>query len=123
MSMSTSTSATASNASGQRTLTGIAVHIVGLFFGIIGVGIAYLLSSSDFSKSNARNALNWQLFVLVGGGILLAAFFLVSSDLIGLIVGFLLLGVVVLNFAFCFWATVKAAGGDAWQYPIAPEIV
>ncbi|MFP8958273.1 DUF4870 domain-containing protein [Natrialbaceae archaeon A-CW3] len=29
----------------------------------------------------------------------------------------------ILNPTFCVWATVKANNGDAWKYPIVPELV
>lgn len=102
---------------------GTAVHLLGLFFGVVGTGAVYLLTSSEFSTSNARNALNWQLFFLVATVVLLVSFFAVGSDLVGVLLGLLLLALLFADLAFCLWATVKAAGGEAWRYPLAPEFV
>ncbi|GAB3690384.1 hypothetical protein GCM10028857_26710 [Salinarchaeum chitinilyticum] len=49
----------------QRPLTGILVHLLGLFTLAAGPAVAYLVSEHEFTRRNARNATNWQLFFLV----------------------------------------------------------
>ncbi|WP_132057151.1 DUF4870 domain-containing protein [Halorussus amylolyticus] len=118
--MSTATTAPDSH---QRTLAGIVVHPLAFLFGIFGAGIMYLLSDGGFSKSNARHALNWQLFFLISVVALGAVFFTINSDLIGVMTGFLIMGLFFADFAFCLWATVKAIGSESWAYPFSPDIV
>lgn len=60
--MSQSTVASVDSPSGQRTILGVLVHLIGLIFGFIGAGVVYLLANDEFTKSNARNAVNWQVF-------------------------------------------------------------
>src|SRR6056297_2971170 len=48
----------------ERSLLGIFVHLVGFTTGIIGPGVIYFLSKDNFTRENARNALNWQLFLI-----------------------------------------------------------
>ncbi|SFR87579.1 hypothetical protein SAMN05216559_0377 [Halomicrobium zhouii] len=104
--------------SAGRTILGVTVHGLGLVFGIFGPGLVYLLSRGEFSKANARNALTWQLFVLVGLAGLLAVFFTTDSDPVGLAAGGLLLALLLVDAVASLWATVKAIGGEAWSYPL-----
>ncbi|APX95268.1 hypothetical protein BB347_00845 [Natronorubrum daqingense] len=104
---------------------GVLVHIIGLVFGFIGAGVVYLLSSSEYTEANAQNALNWQLFFFAS----FALAFLVGIGLqsvsgtitsVAVLVIFLLF---VIDIAFCVWATIKASGDTAWEYPLAPKIL
>lgn len=123
--MSHTTDSRTGSSSGQRTILGVLVHLIGLVFGILGVGLVYLVADADFTESNARNALNWWVFVFGAGiAIVVMAFvlgavvdmFVILAALLAVVLGFLGLG-------FSIWATVKAAGGEAWKYPLAPSIL
>ncbi|WP_255169431.1 DUF4870 domain-containing protein [Natrononativus amylolyticus] len=118
----------------ERTLAGIFVHVIGLFTGAIGPGIVYLLSDHEFTRDNARTAINWQLFYFVSFVAVLALFFVaVALDFVlpdfvvvtVLLVVFALFFVVmlltILNLVFPLVATGKAIFGTAWEYPIAPD--
>lgn len=109
----------------QRTVLGILVHLLGLVFGIFGAGPVYLLSSNESTKTNARNALNWQLFFLIAFFLLFALGFGLQtiSEIIALFIILLILVLLFLDFVFCLWAAVKATGGNAWEYPLAPELI
>ncbi len=122
--MSQSTVASVDSPSGQRTILGVLVHLIGLIFGFIGAGVVYLLANDEFTKSNARNAVNWQVFWF--GAIIVM---LVVAFGLGSVVGeFVILaalfffGLVFADFAFCVWATVKAVSSEAWEYPLAPDL-
>lgn len=107
----------------QKTTGGTLVHLIGIFTGFVGVGLIYLISSDDFTKRNARNALNWQLFatiiyILLIFMIYLNNFYSIFLGTIGLIALFF-----VLNPAFCILASIKAMRGKIRRYPIAPQII
>ncbi|MFC4449563.1 DUF4870 domain-containing protein [Halorussus aquaticus] len=109
----------------KRTIFGTIVHLLGLVFGILGVGVVYLLSDAAFTKTNARNALNWQIFVLVVGALLgVMAFGLkMVSDWFVILAALGTLLLVVLNTVFCLVAAVKALRGQEWRYPFTPDIL
>lgn len=91
-------------------------HIVALFTWIIGPIIILVASDDEFVVENARNALNWQ--------IILTVYLLISAILIIVLIGaFLLFIFAILDMIFCIIAAVKAADGEAWKYPITPDIV
>lgn len=119
------TSELSKSASDRTTALGIAVHVVGLFFGVIGAGIVYLVSSEESTKVNARNALNWQIFVLCA----FAALFILGvilqtvSGSLALLAILLIVALVVADVAFCLFAALKASKADQWTYPLAPTIV
>ena len=106
-----------------RTTLGMSVHLLGFVLGLFGPLIVYLVASNNFTKANARNALNWQLFVLAASLILIVVFFVVTHDVVGLITGGLLLCLLFMNFVFPLWATIKALRSEAWQYPLAPNFL
>jgi len=124
----------------ERTLLGIFVHFIAIlpFLGFVTAGIIYAVSEHEFTRANARNALNWQLLV---SGTFLAVFVLVfgldalfeyvalpgvietvvfvpvfALALVSILLGFL-------NFFVWIVAMAKAIFGDAWRYPFAPEFV
>ncbi|WP_080504931.1 DUF4870 domain-containing protein [Halococcus saccharolyticus] len=107
----------------ERTIVGVIVHLLGLVFGVFAAIPMYILSTADFSKANARCALNWQLFFLGVLFMLLVVFFVVGSDLVSVIAGFMIFGLVVADLLFSLYATYKATTGDVWSYPFAPEII
>ncbi len=91
-------------------------HILGLFTGLLGTLLIYVVTDDPFVKQNAANATNWQIMVII--------YSIVSFVLIFLLVGFILLPALVLaDFAFAVIAAIKATDGEAWEYPITPELV
>jgi len=135
----------------ERSVLGIFIHPITLFTGFFGVGIVvatavYVLSSHQFTRANARNALNWHLsvFLIALLGVIL---FVLGADegtaatnavvslpilpeplatLSAVIGGILLfLGGVggLLTIVFSIAATFKAVFGSAWPYPFAPDLL
>jgi len=49
----------------ERSLGGILIHFLAIPTGVVGAGILYLLATDEFTKRNARNALDWHLTVLL----------------------------------------------------------
>lgn len=130
----------------RRPLTGIAIHLLSLLTGIIGAGLVYLLAKNEFTRENARHALNWHLTVsgltvaalvslLLGfgefdgpGGTTIEIVTLPDPlALVFILVGFVLTFAMVLvsfmSMVFPFIATGKAIFGKAWKYPFAREFV
>ena len=135
----------------ERSMLGIFIHPITLFTGFFGIGIViavfvYLLSSHQFTRANARNALNWHLSVSLLAIIGLILFVLGADEwttetgqtmsvsllpeplaTISLIIGGVLLflgGVAgLLTIVFSIAATFKAIFGSAWPYPFAPDLI
>ncbi|MFC4449560.1 DUF4870 domain-containing protein [Halorussus aquaticus] len=122
----------------ERSLLGIFVHVIGLLSGFVGPCFVYWVSDHEFTRANARNALNWQLF--------LTPAFLVATAVVAVPMGvsnwfeipdviefvlFVPVAVVVvaltllslMAFVLPIVATVKAIFGKTWEYPIAPDFV
>ncbi|QGA83692.1 DUF4870 domain-containing protein [Halomicrobium sp. LC1Hm] len=129
----------------ERPVGGILVHPFALLTAGIGAGLVYLVANHEFTRTNARNVLNWHLSVLALTAIAVLTFTLGADELtigsrvvdwsllgppldtIVAIVGTLLLlltGCVwSLTWVFTLIATVKAILGDPWNYPFAREFV
>ncbi|TYT60461.1 DUF4870 domain-containing protein [Natrialba swarupiae] len=122
----------------ERPLLGVFVHVIGLFTGIVGPGLLYLVSDREFTRANARNAFNWQLLVFAAGLVVMASVFgwilavewTPIPDVIALgwflvifVAMFGLVAVIFLNLIFPIIATVKAIFGGAWAYPLTPDFL
>jgi hypothetical protein len=130
----------------ERSLGGIAVHLLALLpGGVVVAGLAYLLATHDYTRENARNALNWHLTVLAVTAASVVALFLGAEDVssngqviaesplpspfdtvlfgIGVLLLVLTAFAWVLSVLFSTIATGKAIFGTAWPYPAAHEFV
>lgn len=91
-------------------------HILALVAWAIGPLIVLVVTEDEFVEENARNALNWQIMFTI--------YMVVSFVLLLVLVGFVLILVVpAVSVVFCIVAAVKASEGEAWKYPLTPEIV
>ena len=99
--------------------SGLAIlsHVLAIFTGFIGPLIIYLASDDgSFAKENAANALNFQIIVLIASFVAFLSLFL--------FVGIILLPLVLLlDLIFCAIAAIKANEGEAWNYPLTPDLV
>ncbi|MCL9814721.1 DUF4870 domain-containing protein [Natranaeroarchaeum aerophilus] len=119
----------------ERSITGIAVHPIALLTGIFGAGLIYLVSRNDFTRANARNALNWHLGLTTLILVAVPTFFLGANDglvpeplgttlgLVGAVLIVILMIAMAVTFVASLLATVKAIFGSAWEYPVVPDIV
>jgi hypothetical protein len=107
----------------RRTIMGVIVHGLALLFGIFAAGPAYILTNSAFSKSNAKNALNWQLFFLFSVVVLFAVALLIDIEIVGFVALSLIFVISALDLVFCLYAGYMALRGTAWDYPLAPSFV
>lgn len=97
----------------------ILVHIGGLFFSWLAPLIVYLIkknSNEEFTVYHAREALNFQLTLLV----LYIGCFILSFILIGL---FLFWIVMLSNLILSIMAAVKASNGIDYRYPMTIRFV
>ncbi|PCR91218.1 DUF4870 domain-containing protein [Natrinema ejinorense] len=124
----------------ERSLLGIFVHFIAMlpFVGLIATVVIYVASNHEFTRANARNALDWHLFV---SGSFLATFVLlfgldalfeyvrppeIVETVVFLPVFALAFIAILLGFLSVFlWiiAMAKAIFGEAWRYPFAPKLV
>ncbi len=91
-------------------------HIGGIFATFVPALIVYLVADDPWLKENARNALNFQLSMLIA--------LVVSIILIIALVGILFvwaIGVVLLVLPIV--AAVKANQGQTYRYPLAIELI
>lgn len=129
----------------ERSLGGILVHFLGLFTGFFGPAIVYAVSNHEYTRTNARHALNWHITIFVLQIVAVVTFFLGGDeftvngketelsllpaplDTVFEIVGILLLLVVMvavfLTFVYAVVATVKAVFGSIWTYPGSIDLV
>jgi len=103
----------------QDKTVAILVHLGGLFFSWLAPLIVYLVkkgSNEDFTVHNAREALNFQLTLLVAYFVC----FVLSFILIGL---FLFWVTMLANLILCVMAAVKASNGVDYRYPMSIRFV
>ncbi|MFC5501870.1 DUF4870 domain-containing protein [Lysinimonas soli] len=94
------------------------VHIGGIFFHWLAPLIGYLVlkDRGPFVRWHTRQALNFQLTVLIG--------YLVGVVLAFVVIGFFVLAAVaVLNIVFGIIAAMAANRGEFYRYPVAIEFV
>ena len=96
----------------------VLTHVAGIFFGFIPALIVYLLKkdSSAFLADQAKEALNFQITVLIG--------IVISSILFVILIGILLLwAVVIANIVLCIIAAVKTSNGETYRYPLTIRLI
>lgn len=145
MSSKTPTSSSGPALLNERSITGIFVHPLALFTGIFGAGLVYLISSHEFTRANARNALNWHLSILILSILAFVTFFLGADQMtiggdavqwsplpapvdgiVGLLGAALLFAAGfawLLTVVFALIAMFKAIFGAAWEYPLSRDLV
>lgn len=93
-------------------------HLGGILFSFIPALVVWLLKKNDseFIAAQAREALNFQITLL------LAQF--VAYVLVFILVGFLLLGLIWLfNIIFCIIAAISSSKGEYYRYPLTLRLI
>ncbi len=92
-------------------------HIAGIFFWFIPSLIVYLaVSNNPWLKEQARNALNFQLTMLIAG--------IIGACLAIVGIGFLIIWAVqIVIVVFSIIAALKANAGEAYTYPLSINLV
>lgn len=108
--------------SSNTSLIAVLAWVIGIFTSFIGPLVIYLMYCSktapedQLAREAARNALNWQLTVIV--------VMMVGAILMIFIVGFFILAAIkLLSLIFCIIGAIKAAQGTAWQSPMTIPFV
>ncbi|GAB7008916.1 hypothetical protein JCM31271_08590 [Halorubrum trueperi] len=91
-------------------------HILALFTWLIGPLVVLLVTDDEFVKENARNAINWQIWLTI--------YSIVAGILILVGIGILLLPILgLIDLVFIVIAAVKAADGETWSYPLTIDLL
>lgn len=106
-------------------IPGTVLHPFSGLFGLPAAAAAYLLARTEYTATNARNALNWHAFVIAGVVLAAGIAFGLGSfvDPFVIVGAFFGVAIGVLHFVFTLVATAKAARGTAWAYPFAPDLL
>lgn len=129
----------------ERSLGGILVHLLGLLTGFIGPILVYAVSDHEFTRANARHALNWHVTVFVLSIVAIVTFFLGADDLtvggeatelsllpapldtvfgiVGMVLVIIMVIALLLTFMYTIVATLKAIFGSIWTYPGSVDVV
>jgi uncharacterized Tic20 family protein len=93
-------------------------HLGGILFSFIPALVVWLLKKDDseFIAAQAREALNFQITLLV------AQF--IAYVLVFILVGFLLLGLIwAFNIVFCIIAAISSSKGEYYRYPFTLRLI
>ncbi|HEY3366288.1 MAG TPA: DUF4870 domain-containing protein [Symbiobacteriaceae bacterium] len=93
-------------------------HLLSLFFGFIPPLVVYLVKKdqSAFAGEHAKEALNFQLSMII--------YYLGAGILVILLVGILLLPLLyIFSLIFIIIATIKAANGEMYRYPLTIRFI
>ncbi len=94
----------------------VIAHILGLFTSFVGSLIIYLVAEDSFAKENAKEALNWQISLVI--------YTIVSAILIIVVIGIVLLVILgILNIVLCIYAAIKASDNETWKYPASIRFI
>ena len=96
----------------------VLTHIGGTIFSFIPALIVWPLKKDDsaYIADQAREALNFQITVLIAQ--------VISSILIVILIGFVLMGIIWLaNIIFCIIAAVAASKGEYYRYPFTLRLI
>ncbi|MFC6890594.1 DUF4870 domain-containing protein [Halorubrum trueperi] len=103
------------SSSGNTSMAAI-THILALFTWLIGPLVVLLVTDDEFVKENARNAINWQIWLTI--------YSIVAGILILVGIGILLLPILgLIDLVFIVIAAVKAADGETWSYPLTIDLL
>jgi len=103
---------------GDKTLA-ILVHIGAIFFSWLAPLIVYLVkkgTGDEFTTANAREALNFQITMVIA----YVACFILTFVLIGILLFWI---VILANLVLCILAAVKASNGEVYRYPLTLRLV
>ena len=96
----------------------IVAHLGGIFFGFIPSLVVFLIQKDTpgWVLDNAREALNWQITVLIAG--------LVCGLLLLILVGIVLFwALMATNLVLCILATIKASNKETYRYPFCLRLL
>ena len=96
----------------------VLTHLGGILFSFLPGLIVWLLKKDDspYIAENAREALNFQITVVIG--------YFICWILIFLLIGVALLPLLwIANIIFCIMAAVATSKGESYRYPLALRLI
>lgn len=96
----------------------VLTHIGGIFFGFIPSLIVWLLKKEEnpFVGEQAREALNFQITILIG--------YMIAWVLTFLLIGLIVFPVLwIANLVLCIMAAVAVSKGEDYRYPFALRLI
>ncbi len=112
---------------GPNSSTGLAglAHVLALFTGLFGPIILYAVTNDPFVKENAANATDWQIILIAYnfGAFILIFVLAFIAEILALLAILAFLGLIGANLIFIAVGTIKALNGEAWKYPITPDLL
>ena len=93
-------------------------HLFGIFIGFIGAMVIWLLKKdeSTFIATEAREALNFQITLMIG--------YAVAGVLAFVLIGLVLFPILfVLNLVLCLMGALRASEGKHYRYPLALRLL
>ena len=96
----------------------VLTHLGGILFSFLPGLIVWLLKKDDspYIAENAREALNFQITVVIG--------YFICWILIFLLIGVALLPLLwIANIIFCIMAAVATSKGESYRYPFALRLI
>lgn len=108
----------------------ILAHILGIFIYIIGPLIILLATKEKQVKKHAKNALNWQISLIIYHIVIFVVFvssisassILTKGVVPNIFIFFLFILAIsvlgILNFVFCIIAAIQASEDVLWKYPL-----
>ena len=95
-------------------------HLLGIFTSVVGALVIWLIHKDKPEKAyvneNAKEALNFQITVLLA--------LMVAGALVFIVIGLLLVSLVaVANIVFCILAAIAVSNGKDYRYPVALRLI
>jgi uncharacterized Tic20 family protein len=93
-------------------------HLLGIFFGFVPALVIWLIKkdSSPFVAQEAKEALNFQITMLIG-------FFIAGLSMM-ILIGLLLVPALgIVDLVFCILAAVATSKGQPYRYPFAIRLI
>ena len=93
-------------------------HLLGIFFGFIPSLVIWLIKKDDsaYVAQEAREALNFQITLIIG--------YAIAGALTFIVIGVFLFPLIyILNIILCIVAAVASSKGQAYRYPFALRLI
>jgi uncharacterized Tic20 family protein len=111
------TPAPAKSSKSEDNTLAILAHVLGIVIGFIGPLVIYLVKPEEgYVKKQAKEALNFQITVLIG--------YIIGSILTVILIGTLIIWAVwIVNLILCIMAAMAVSKGEDYKYPFAIRLI
>jgi uncharacterized Tic20 family protein len=102
---------------------GMLAHLLSIFAGFIGPLVLYLIfkdkKKKEFVKNNAKNALNFQISLIIYGLICIILMFALMFILIGFLFIFVIWALSIFALVVEIIGCIRSYKGEVYEYPLA----